>query len=132
MDAPINDAAAAARADLDFWKELAGGDDDSARELLTLFLGDTSAQISLMVSGLAAGNADEVCRAAHTCVGSSSTCGLDSLAEVFRRVEQEAGDSSLDALSHSVPLVVETFDRVRARLTKVIASSTSATIQERP
>ena len=130
MDAPTNDAAAA-RADLDFWKELAGGDDESARELLTLFLGDTSSQISQMVSGLAAGNADQVCRAAHTCVGSSSTCGLDSLADLFRRVEQEAVDKSLDALSHSVPLIVETFDQVHARLTRAMAASSPESIQER-
>jgi HPt (histidine-containing phosphotransfer) domain-containing protein len=131
MDAsPTNDDAAA-WAGLDFWKELAGGDDDSARELLTLFLRDTSAQISLVVSGLAAGDADEVCRAAHTCVGSSATCGLDSLAELFRQLEREAADRSLDALSHTVPLIVETFDQVHVRLTKAIAASLPATIQER-
>ena len=129
MNAPANDAAA--RADLDFWKELAGGDDDTGRELLTLFLGDTSTQISVMVSGLAAGDADAVCRAAHTCVGSSSTCGLEALADLFRRVEQEAGDKALDALSHSVPLVVETFDQVHIRLTRAISASSPESIQER-
>ena len=129
MDALTNDAAK--RADLDFWKDLAGGDDDSGRELITLFLGDTSSQISQMVTGLAAGDVNAVCRAAHTCIGSSSTCGLDSLAELFRRVEQEAVDKSLDALSHSVPLIVETFDRVHARLTKAMAASSPESIQER-
>ena len=70
MDAHTNNDAA--RADLDFWKDLAGGDDDAGRELLALFLGDTSTQISLIVSGLATGDASAVGRAAHSCVGSSS------------------------------------------------------------
>lgn len=130
MDAHTNDAAAA-REDLDFWKDLAGGDDDAGRDLLALFLGDTSTQISLMVSGLASGDAGVVCRAAHSCVGSSSTCGLEPLAELFRRVEQEAGDKSLDALSHSVPLVVETFDQVHARLTRAISATSPESIEER-
>jgi len=130
MDAHTNDDVAA-RADLDFWKDLAGGDDDTGRELLALFLGDTSTQISLMVSGLAAGDAVAVCRAAHSCVGSSSTCGLEALAELFRRVEQEAGEKSLDALSHSVPLIVETFDQVHARLTRAIAAKSPESIEER-
>ena len=131
MDAPTNHDAAAIRADLNFWRDLAGGDDESARELLTLFLVDTSAQISSMVSGLAAGDVDEVCRAAHTCVGSSSTCGLDTLAELFRQLEEEAGEKRLDALKKSVPLIVQTFGRVHARLTRAIAPSLPEPIQER-
>jgi chemotaxis protein histidine kinase CheA len=83
-----------------------------------------------MVTGLAAGDVNAVCRAAHTCIGSSSTCGLDSLADLFRRVEQEAVDKSLDALSHSVPLIVETFDRVHTRLTRAMAASSPESIQE--
>ena len=128
MDASNNDTAAV-RADLGFWRDLAGGDDDAARDLLTLYLGDTSAQISLMVSALAAGSADQVGRAAHACAGSSGTCGVDALAQLFRRLEQQARDNRLDELSDTLPLVVEAFNHVRARLTKTIAASSEA-IQE--
>lgn len=131
MDAPGNTDTAALQADLDFWRDLAGGDDDCARELLTLYLSDTSAQISLMVSGLAAGRADEVGRVAHTCAGSSSICGVDPLAALFRQLEQQARDNRLDELSDTLPLIVETFDQVHARLTKAIAASSSEPIQER-
>jgi HPt (histidine-containing phosphotransfer) domain-containing protein len=123
MDAPSNNDNAAVRADLDFWRDLAGGDDDCGRELLTLYLGDTAEQISLMVSGVAAGRADEVGRAAHTCAGSSSTCGIDRLAELFRQLERQARDNRLDELSDTLPLIVESFDRVHARLTRAIAAS---------
>lgn len=125
----LNDTAGV-RVDFDFWRDLAGGDDDGARELLALYLGDTSAQISIMVSGLAAGSADQVGRAAHTCAGSSSTCGVDTLANLCRRLEQQARDNRLDDLSHTLPLIVETFDQVHARLTKTIEAS-SDPIQER-
>jgi HPt (histidine-containing phosphotransfer) domain-containing protein len=130
MDSLSNNDTTGVRADFDFWRDLAGGDDDCARELLALYLGDTSEQISLMVSGLAAGSTDQVGRAAHACAGSSSTCGVDALADLCRRLEQEARDNRLDDLSDTVPLIVETFDQVHARLTKTIAAS-SAPIQER-
>jgi len=125
MDAPNTDTAAA-RADLGFWRDLAGGDDEGARDLLTLYLDDTSAQISLMVSALAAGSADQVGRAAHACAGSSGTCGVDTLAALFRRLEQQARGNRLDELSVTLPLIVETFAHVRVRLTKTIAASSEA------
>ena len=130
MDAPTNTDTAAGRTDLGFWRDLAGGDDACARELLTLYLADTSEQISLMVSGLAAGRRDQVGRAAHSCAGSSSTCGVDALANLFRQLEQQARDNRLDELSDTLPLVVDAFDRVHARLTRAIAVS-SQPIQER-
>ena len=124
-----NDHTAEIRADLAFWKDLAGGDNDCARDLLTLYLADTSAEISRMVSALAAGSTDQVRRAAHACAGSSGTCGVDALAQLFRRLEQQARDNRLDELSDTLPLVVEAFNHVRARLTKTIAASSEA-IQE--
>ena len=131
MDAPSNNKTAAVRADLEFWRDLAGGDDDSARDLLTLYLDDTSVQISLMVSGLATGSADQVVRAAHACAGSSSTCGVDTLAQLFRRLEQQARDNRLDELSDTLPLIVEIFDQVHVSLTQTIAASLEH-IQEGP
>ena len=118
------------RADFAFWRELAGGDDGSARELVALFLRSTSEQISVVISGLAAGNAGEMARAAHTCAGSCSTCGADSLARLFRQLEHEATDRRLDALSHTVPLIVETFDGVHARLARMLAASSSESVEE--
>jgi HPt (histidine-containing phosphotransfer) domain-containing protein len=129
MDAP-NDNSARVRADLAFWRDLAGGDNECARDLLTLYLADTSAQITLMVSGLAAGRPADVGRAAHTCAGSSSTCGIDRLAELFRRLEEQVRGNRIDELSDTLPLVVEAFDQVHRHLTEVIAAS-SAGIEER-
>lgn len=108
------------REDLAFWRDLAAGDDDSARDLVALFLTNTSDQISLIVSGLAAGHTNAVRIAAHTCVGSCSTCGLDTLTQLFRQLEAEASEGRIDALSHTVPLIVETFDQVRARLSRLL------------
>ena len=84
-----------------------------------------------MITGLADGRADEVGRAAHTCAGSSSTCGVDALAALFRQLEYQARDGQIDELSHTLPLIVETFDQVHVRLTKAIAASSSEPIQGR-
>jgi len=126
MDASINSDTAAERADLGFWRDLAGGDDEAARDLLTLYLEDTSAQIALMVSALATASADQLGRAAHACAGSSGTCGVDTLAELFRRLEQQTRGNRLAESSDTLSLIVETFDHVRARLTKTIAASSEA------
>ena len=131
MDALLKHDTAAVQADLDFWRELAGGDNDCARELLTLYLGETAAQISAIVSAVAAGRADEAGRAAHTCAGSSITCGDDALAELFLQLEQQARNNRLDEMSGTVPLIVESFRHVHARLTKAIAESSTEPIQER-
>jgi HPt (histidine-containing phosphotransfer) domain-containing protein len=129
MQSPGN-VDAAARADLDFWRDLSDGDDDAGRELLTLYLEDTSAQILIMISGVANGLADDVARAAHTCAGSSGTCGVDELARLLRQLEYAARDTRHEALSDTLPLVVETFDRVRARLMQAIAAPSRDPVQE--
>ena len=120
-----------ARADLDVWSDLAGGDDRSARELMALFLTNTSEHIAHLVSGLAAGNVEAICRAAHTCIGSCRTCGLDGLADLFRQVEREADTRQLDAVSHTVPRIVEAFDAVHVRLTQTIAAPSPGAFEER-
>jgi HPt (histidine-containing phosphotransfer) domain-containing protein len=127
----LSNSDAAARADLDFWRDLSEGSDESGRELLTLYLADTGAQILLMISGLAAGLTEDVGRAAHTCAGSSGTCGVDDLARLFRQLEYEARDGRDEAMATTLPLIVETFDGVQVRLLKAIAVPTSDPIQER-
>jgi HPt (histidine-containing phosphotransfer) domain-containing protein len=129
MQSPDN-GDAAARADLDFWRDLSDGEDGGGRELLTLYLEDTAAQILIMISGVANGRAEEVARAAHTCAGSSGTCGVEDLARLLRRLESEARDHRHEAVADTLPLIVETFDRVRARLTKAIAAPTRVPVQE--
>jgi HPt (histidine-containing phosphotransfer) domain-containing protein len=131
MRASTSRNSASVRADLAFWSELAGGDESSGRELVALFLATTADQISVMVSGLATANTGAVSRAAHSCVSSCSTCGLVGLAQLFRRVECEAHDGRLDALSHTIPLIVEVFDDVRTHLSPMLAASASASIEER-
>ncbi|MEP6918407.1 MAG: Hpt domain-containing protein [Acidobacteriota bacterium] len=127
----LSAADAAARADLDFWRDLSEGTDESGRELLELYLTDTGAQISLMISGLAQGRSEDVACAAHTCAGSSGTCGVDGLARLFRQIEYEARDARHDAVANTLPLIVETFDGVRVRLLKAIAVPATEPIQER-
>ena len=130
MRASVSRNSAGVRADLAFWSELAGGDENSGRDLVALFLATTADQISAMVSGLAAANTDAVSRAAHSCVSSCSTCGLEGLAQMFRRVEREALERRLDALSHTIPLIVEIFDEVRTHLSQLLATSASASAEE--
>jgi HPt (histidine-containing phosphotransfer) domain-containing protein len=130
MHAPSN-SDAAARADLDFWRDLSDGDDESARELLTLYLTDTGAQILQMISALAEGLTEDVRRAAHACAGSSGTCGVDELARLFRQLEHEARGGHTDAMASTLPEIVQAFDGVQVRLLKAIAVPATDPIQER-
>jgi hypothetical protein len=53
------------------------------------------------------------------------------LAQLFRGVVGEPHDGRLDALSHTIPLIVEVFDDVRTHLSPMLAASASASIEER-
>jgi HPt (histidine-containing phosphotransfer) domain-containing protein len=120
-----------ARADLDFWRDLSEGSDDDGRDLLALYLRDTSEQILRMISSLADGRIDDVAVAAHACAGSSGTCGVASLARLCRQLECEARDQQQTAMSDTLPRIVETFDGIHERLTKAIAAPSCESTQTR-
>jgi len=82
--------------DFDRLMEFAEGDLNNLQELVTLYIQQTTQQINQLRTALAAGNAAEVRRVAHSCAGASATCGMRRITPMLRRMEAqaEAGDLS--------------------------------------
>lgn len=77
--------------DTERFRAVADDCDWTLTELSRFFISGTREQLDELRAVLAAGDAREVERLAHSCVGSAATCGIDGLVELFRRLERAAG-----------------------------------------
>jgi len=68
-------------------RDFADGSEDSLRELVTLFVTQTTEQLGQLAEAIRALDAAEVRRLAHSCAGASATCGMSSLAQLLRELE---------------------------------------------
>jgi len=74
-------------------------------ELVTLWSGETAAQLASASAALTAGNLEEAARLVHSASGSSSICGVTTLAEELKSAEKLAaagrGDDARQALANA-------------------------------
>ena len=101
--------------------ESVGGDAEFVGEVVDAYLADAPLQLEAMRTALAAGDLVALGRAAHTLKGNSRNVGASTLAEVARRVEEQAraGDASeaaegIDAAGRAFGAVVEALATARS------------------
>jgi CheY-like chemotaxis protein/HPt (histidine-containing phosphotransfer) domain-containing protein len=75
--------------DMERLLDFANGDSNNLRELVDLYLLQTSKQITQLTSAVEARSADEIKRVAHSCAGASSTCGMAGITLVLRELERQ-------------------------------------------
>jgi HPt (histidine-containing phosphotransfer) domain-containing protein len=92
------------------------GEPDVLNEVLTLFRHDAPRRFERLRNALAAGNIEEVRRAAHSLKGSAGTIGARTMFDVCRQIDE------LDELASAAPLVdalrVE-FDKVESEINRL-------------
>ena len=71
--------------EMDRLSELADGDKDTLRELIDLFISQTTRQLSELEAAVHANKAEAVRHLAHSCKGASATMGMAPLAAIFLR-----------------------------------------------
>ncbi len=71
------------------------GSPENLRELVTLYLDQTSAQIEQIEAAVRDGKAQEVRRLAHSCAGASATCGMTNLVPLLRELERLGAENVL-------------------------------------
>jgi HPt (histidine-containing phosphotransfer) domain-containing protein len=101
---------------MDRLNDFTNGDANDLRELVTLYLKQTTTQVEQLATAVKAGSAPEVRRIAHSCAGASATCGMTRIVPFLRELEHqaEAGNlASAPTLSHEVE---EEFKRIRTFL----------------
>lgn len=77
------------------FRAVAADCDWTLAELHRFFVDGTRDQILELRGALATGDAREVERLAHSCVGSSATCGINGLVEIFRALEHAASGGEI-------------------------------------
>ena len=100
--------------DMDRLLEFTDGSADNLKELVTLYLNQTTEQLEQLQSAIAAGAAAEVRRLAHSCAGASATCGMHRLAPRLRQLEHQAQAGDLSQATERFAELASEFDAIRA------------------
>ena len=95
------------------------GDAAFLSELIATFLADAPALVETLGRSLAAGNAEELRRAAHTLKSNGRTFGATSLAEACQELETAARAGALEGAAELVGRVEARFEKARAALEAV-------------
>ena len=102
--------------------EMVGGDLGFLHELLAEYRTDGASRIADMRAALAAAEAEDLRRAAHTLKSSSASLGANDLAEACREVEAAAREGRLEGLGTNVEAIASQFDGVVAALEARVGS----------
>jgi CheY-like chemotaxis protein/HPt (histidine-containing phosphotransfer) domain-containing protein len=94
-EAALPPPAAEPPVEMDRLNSLVDGDPGSMRELVELYLKQTTQQITQLEAAVRANNADEVRRVAHSCAGASATLGMTRLVPMLRDLEKQGASGTL-------------------------------------
>ncbi|HWC61175.1 MAG TPA: response regulator, partial [Verrucomicrobiae bacterium] len=75
--------------------DFSDGSVDNLRELIALYLKQTTEQLEQLTAATQAGSAAEVRRLAHSCAGASSTCGMLRIVPLLRELERQGEEKKL-------------------------------------
>jgi signal transduction histidine kinase/HPt (histidine-containing phosphotransfer) domain-containing protein len=98
------------------------GDPENMRELVVLYLDQTTEQLAQLEAAVQAGAAQDVRRVAHSCAGASATCGMRRLAPLLRELERQGFEERLTNAKELSREAGEEFQRIRAFLESYVAS----------
>ena len=80
---------------MDRLNDLTDGSADSLRELVDLFLKQTTQQLAQLEAAVRANKADDVRRVAHSCAGASATLGMTRFVPMLRELEKQGASGAL-------------------------------------
>jgi CheY-like chemotaxis protein len=99
--------------------ELVGGDEELLRDIVSMFLEDSTRLLGRIRSGLDAGDPKTVERAAHQLRGSSANLRAREVSDSAFQMEQLAGRGSLEAASRRYPGLERALLRLQAAIKKL-------------
>jgi CheY-like chemotaxis protein len=112
--------------DIDRLNEFTDGNLESLRELVTLYLDQTTSQLEHLKAAIRAQSAAEVRRLAHSCAGASATCGMRRLVPMLRELEHKGSENKLDGAAAICENASREFARIRTFLEAHLASCSSS------
>jgi len=100
--------------DLERLHDLTSSNPEELRELINLYLSQTSAQIAQLTAAVRANLPQEVRRMAHSCSGASATCGMPGILPILRALEAEGESGQLSIRTPELAGAAEAeFQRIR-------------------
>lgn len=98
--------------DLERFREFSAFDDEAMRELAELYIEQTGEQLNKLRAAAIVSDFEEVRRIAHSCAGSSYTCGMNKIGDQFRALETQATDSPGGQTTKPVDEIERSYSRV--------------------
>jgi len=93
--------------------DFSDGSADNLRELITLYLTQTTEQLEQLTAAAKAGSAADVRRLAHSCAGASSTCGMVRIVPLLRELERQGDEKKLVNAVELCRQANHEFERIR-------------------
>jgi len=101
------------------------GNQDNLRELVTLYINQTSEQVEQLGVAVQTNQTMEVRRLAHSCAGASATCGMARIVAPLRELEMQGNDGKLTGADALMKKVIHEFGLIRKCLEPYTIRSTS-------
>jgi signal transduction histidine kinase/two-component SAPR family response regulator/HPt (histidine-containing phosphotransfer) domain-containing protein len=112
--------------DLERLTEMAGSDPVGVRELVELYLGQTSGQLEELKVAVEQGATKEIERVAHKAAGASATCGIVGIVPMLRELERHGRAGDTRAAAVVIEQVSSELGRVREFLDQHLRSLEAA------
>jgi CheY-like chemotaxis protein/HPt (histidine-containing phosphotransfer) domain-containing protein len=81
--------------EMEILNDLTDGNADSLRELVDLFIKQTSQQLEQLEAAVRANKPEDVRRVAHSCAGTSATLGMTRFVPLLRKLERQGASGML-------------------------------------
>jgi len=102
--------------DMERLMEFTDGNSESLRELVSLYLNQTTGQLEQLEAAVKANQPADARRIAHSCAGASATCGVNRLVPLLRELERQGLEGKLTSGAELMDQITKEFARVRAVL----------------
>ncbi len=101
--------------------DFTNGNPEDLRELINLYLKQTSDQVTQLLAAVKGSHAPDVRRLAHSCAGASATCGMTAILPPLRDLEHEGESGKLVHAAKLAGQVDHEFNRIRIFLETYLA-----------
>jgi CheY-like chemotaxis protein len=115
--------------DMDRLMEFTDGSEENLRELVALYLSQTTEQLDRLRAAVSASDAAEVRRVAHSCAGASATCGMRNLVPLLRELERQGREGKLTQPEKILEQLLQEFKHVQSFLEQRHAGQTDIAVK---
>lgn len=111
--APEPAPSAAPPVDLDRLRDISDNDPAGLREIVELYLKQTTGQLAELQTAVTAADAGAIRRLAHSCAGASATCGMNSIVPALRQLEHQGQSGQLAGTTELLQTAQNEFARIQ-------------------